>query len=71
MLWRYLRGWYMFVRVYHKARTKRHGAGPAARLYAYRLAQCMRYLVDGQHRGARGPWFARSWAEHERRLRPE
>lgn len=57
---RYLHGWYIWFRMFHKARTKRRGAGKQRWLHAYRGAACARWLADGQMRGAKPPRYLRS-----------
>ena len=57
LLKRYLHGWRIAYYYASKARRKKHGAGKQRWLHVWRGAMCARYLVDGQHRGARGPSF--------------
>lgn len=56
---RYIRGWLAWFEIVRQMRTKRHGAGKQPWLYCFRGGACARYLVDGQHRGSRGPRYLR------------
>lgn len=56
---RYFYGWWMWCRTLYKVRTKKHGAGAMAWGNAFKMAACTRYLVDGQHRGSKGPRYLR------------
>lgn len=56
---RYLYGWHLYFWTIHKMRTKRRGAGPAPWWICHRCGGCVRWLVDGQHRGSRPPPYLR------------
>lgn len=56
---RYFYGWWMWLRAVWIVRRKKHGAGKQRWSHAFKTAACVRYLVDGQHRGSRGPWYLR------------
>jgi hypothetical protein len=45
----YLYAWRMAFWAAYKARTKKHGAGPMRWLHVWRLMDCVRILVWGQH----------------------
>lgn len=47
---RYIYGWQCWFRALYQARTKKRGAGPMKWKYAFKMAACYRYLVDGQQR---------------------